>query len=612
MRQRRASIVLAPLLALGSLLAIPTQSEAGSPQLTCAGVVARSNGPDIPITAPEDPTRQGTPGDDTLVGTEGADVIIGGGGNDTIYGLGGQDQICGGDDTTPNSGNDTIYGGGAIDVILPDDGSDNIFGGGGGEHPAVDDSTSDEIIYFDADTPQGMHFNTELGTASDKAAGAPEGSDTFTGIEIIVGTSYDDTMIGSELKDDYFAGYAGDDHMEGKGGTDSISFQLAPDGVSVRVFLEGGTAYGFGEDTFSDMEYVFGTEGSDYLVGNDDVNVILGDDGDDWIFGRGGNDPLVGGAGDDQIYGGVGELDWDVHEERPSLPVDVNLTQGNSVIGGTRAACLGVSPPPSCEVDKLFGIELAGGSSANDILTGNNGANYFFADPGNDTIDGKGGHDVAAYFRATSGINADLGASGINITGLGNDRVRNVEGMTGTIYNDVLRGSAADNFLNALEGNDKVFSEGGRDYILTGPGKDRIDGGSGKSDLLDFSSALQKVEADLQTGKATGEGNDTLKNLEELSGSANGDVLKGNAAPNKLLGGLGKDKLFGRAGNDALSGQEGTDQLNGEAGKDSCNAKSESKNCETYKIPKDHPLFEVSRRYKRLEDLDRRYKRRYK
>ncbi|HYN36598.1 MAG TPA: hypothetical protein VEV82_06430, partial [Actinomycetota bacterium] len=65
-------------------------------------------------------------------------------------------------------------------------------------------------------------------------------------------------------------------------------------------------------------------------------------------------------------------------------------------------------------------------------------------------------------------------------------------------------------------------------------------------------------------------------------------------------------------GNDALSGQDGNDQIDGAAGKDVCKEKSESKKCEAYKAPKDHPLLEVSRRYKRLEDLDRRYKRRYK
>lgn len=559
--------------------------------------------------APPNDDLEGGPGHETIHGTSGNDVIIGGGGNDIINGNGGKDLICGDDDSNPLEGDDQITGGADTDVIYPGAGADHVDGGAS---PTEDDDTSDQLTYKPSGgvTLNGVKIDVATKTASDALGGSFIGNDTFSGVEVFGGTPMNDELIGSDETDDYFAGYGGDDEMLGKGGTDAITYQLSD--FAILAFLEGGTATGDGEDTFSSIEYLVGSEGGDYLVGSGANNVIFGGSGNDYIYGRGGNDPLVGEAGNDQIYGGVGELDWDVHEDRPSRPVDVNLTAGNSVMGGTRAACLVETPPSTCEVDKLYGIELAGGSNGNDILTGNNGANYFFAEPGHDTIDGKGGHDVAAYFRGTSGINADLGAGGINITGLGNDRVKNVEGMTGTIYSDVLRGSPADNFINALEGNDKVFAEGGRDYILTGPGKDRIDGGGGRSDLLDFASATEEVEADLQAGKSTGEGNDTLKNLEELSGSANGDVFKGNAAANKLLGGPGRDKLFGRAGNDALSGQEGTDQLNGEAGKDSCNTKSESKNCETYKNPKDHPLFEVSRRYKRLEDLDRRYKRRYK
>ena len=590
MRSLRVLIVLS--FAVASLALTTGTAHAA---LTCAGYGARTSADpnNNPLTGDPNPDMEGTSAGETIMGTPGSDVIIGGGGNDIIYGNGGMDQICGDDDSHVGSGNDTIYGGTENDVLLPGGGNDDVFGG----TVTVDENISDQLAYATAPAgTQGMHIDVQTGTAYDNATAGANDSDLFTGIEVISGTPYDDTMIGSDETDDYFAGEFGDDHMEGKGGIDALSLQGALGGVN--VFLEGGTASGMGDDTFSSMEYIIGSEYRDFLVGSEANNVIFGGDGDDYIWGRGGNDPIVGQGGNDHLFGGAGEIDWIAHEDRPDLPVTVNFSTGTV----TR----------SDGTDEIFGFELTNGSQQADTFIGNNGTNFFIADAGADVVDGGGGSDLIAYFRAPTAINGDLDDTGINVTGFGNDMVKNMEQMTGTPYNDVIRGTPGNNYLNGLDGHDKIFSEGGADYIIGGKGNDKVDGGGGLTDLLDFSGATTKITADLQTGKATGEGNDTLKALEQLSGSPYGDVLRGNNAANKFLGAFGNDKLFGRGGNDALSGQDGNDQIDGAGGKDVCNTKNESKNCESYTIPKDHPLLEVSRRYKRLEDLDRRYKRRYK
>ena len=56
-----------------------------------------------------------------------------------------------------------------------------------------------------------------------------------------------------------------------------------------------------------------------------------------------------------------------------------------------------------------------------------------------------------------------------------------------------------------------------------------------------------------------GAGNDTLTNIENLTGSGHNDTLTGDAGANILAGGAGDDTLSGGAGNDTLDGGDGTD-----------------------------------------------------
>jgi serralysin len=59
----------------------------------------------------------------------------------------------------------------------------------------------------------------------------------------------------------------------------------------------------------------------------------------------------------------------------------------------------------------------------------------------------------------------------------------------------------------------------------------------------------------------TGEGNDTLIGIENLTGSAFGDTLKGTSGDNVLIGGAGDDTLIGAGGNDRLDGGDGIDTV---------------------------------------------------
>ena len=124
-------------------------------------------------------------------------------------------------------------------------------------------------------------------------------------------------------------------------------------GVSVDLmgtFANQGLAIG---DTYSGIENVTGTSGSDYLWGDTVANVIEGGDGNDSIDGREGDDILRGGDGHDVLQGGAGA---DVIE------------------GGA-------------------GDDLIFGDEGDDDLYGGDGDDRLFAANGDDYLDGGAGND---------------------------------------------------------------------------------------------------------------------------------------------------------------------------------------------------------------------------
>ncbi|MDG2523416.1 hypothetical protein P7B02_17955 [Caulobacter segnis] len=141
-----------------------------------------------------------------------------------------------------------------------------------------------------------------------------------------------------------------------------------------------------------------------------------------------------------------------------------------------------------------------------------------------------------------------------------------IEGTTGA---DTLEGTAAGELLRGGTGNDTLKGAAGDDQLDGGAGNDTLDGGAG-NDFAVFYSAIAPVKVDLAvtTAQNTGQGMDTLVNIEGLVGSLFGDILQGDAKANSLHGDGGDDELNGRAGNDLLYGDAGNDTLYGGDGND--------------------------------------------
>jgi Ca2+-binding RTX toxin-like protein len=106
--------------------------------------------------------------------------------------------------------------------------------------------------------------------------------------------------------------------------------------------------------------------------------------------------------------------------------------------------------------------------------------------------------------------------------------------------------------------------------LFAGAGNNILDGRDG-NDTVSFERALAGVTANLSTSaqqNTVGSGLDTLKFIENLTGSAYADTLSGNSAGNILNGGAGNDTLVGGSGDDRLIGGAGTDNLTGGTGAD--------------------------------------------
>ncbi|XP_077144754.1 uncharacterized protein LOC143807276 [Ranitomeya variabilis] len=171
---------------------------------------------------------------DVIYGLEGDDILQGSSGKDYLSGGPGDDKIHGGE------GNDLILGGEGDDVIYPGQGADAVYGGTG----------SDTLLFFgDLQKKTGVFVNLYLGYG----AGSDAEGDLYFGIENVVGTSYDDILIGND-DSNYIRGAGGNDLIQPLGGND---------------FLQGGE----GKDIYNLMDAT-GTKMIDNYASDGKADVI--------------------------------------------------------------------------------------------------------------------------------------------------------------------------------------------------------------------------------------------------------------------------------------------------------------------------------------------------
>lgn len=230
-------------------------------------------------------------------GTAGADVILGRGGGDDISGDEGDDRLAGG------AGNDQLDGGRGSDVI---DGGEGL----------------DTVSYFPSlsDRKRGVTVNLDTATATGR------GDDVLRGLESILGTYYDDVLVGDAMANTFQPSYgndtvhsgggddivldsipghsasSGDDTYDGGPGVDTVSWIYSAEAITADLLA--GTASGNGTEMLTAIEVLIGSTKSDRFEGDDGDNRLLGGAGDDHLDGRDGVDVLDGGSGTDICVNG--------------------------------------------------------------------------------------------------------------------------------------------------------------------------------------------------------------------------------------------------------------------------------------------------------------------
>ncbi|OAP34548.1 hypothetical protein AU381_24800 [Sinorhizobium glycinis] len=438
---------------------------------------------------------------------------------------------------TGNAGDNRLYGEEGDDLLEGGRGADRLSGGEGTDLATYAHAASRVVV------------DLTKGTAS---GGEAEG-DTLISIEQLIGSGYDDTLVGNAAANS-LRGWNGNDTLEGRGGADTLTgddgldtASYAASAAAVTVNLTANTASGGDAtgDVLYDIENLTGSAFNDALTGSAAANVLKGGNGNDTLEGRGGADVLNGGAGIDTA-----------RYAASAAGVTVNLAT-NTASGGDAAG------------DQFVAIENLLGSAFNDVLTGSAAANVLKGGNGNDTLEGRGGADLldggagidtASYAASAAAVTVNLTANTASGGDAAGDKFAGIENLLGSAFNDLFTGSAAANTLKGGNGNDTLEGRGGADLL---------DGGAGV-DTASYAASTAGVTVDLTANTASGgdAAGDKFSSIENLKGSGFADKLLGSAGGNRLWGGAGDDTIDGRAGNDSLTGDAGNDKLIGGAGLD--------------------------------------------
>jgi serralysin len=200
--------------------------------------------------------------------------------------------------------------GGAGDDVIHGNGETLLYFFGGGETDAV---------YVDLALGISRSLN---GAPEDDLANV--GFDRFSGVNAVVGTTFNDRLVGSNSeRAEVFDGGQGEDYIDGGGGGhDRYQIETPPFAIIVDLSGPVGTARlvlpdgSFETDTLVNIEEVSATEFDDDITLSDVDNVAIGENGNDTIRGLAGNDTLIGDqghgffgttAGDDVLIGGLGK-----------------------------------------------------------------------------------------------------------------------------------------------------------------------------------------------------------------------------------------------------------------------------------------------------------------
>ncbi|MBF8177102.1 beta strand repeat-containing protein [Herminiimonas contaminans] len=575
--------------------------------------------------------RAGDNAGTTIYGSNANDSLYGGTGNDTLYGGKGNTYFEGG------AGNDTIVGGvnggvvpnintvgytnstSGVRVDLNTGIAQDGFGGTDTLHniQKVIGSTHDDTFIVGANTKGvdgGTAGNDTIDFSASNAAvtvnlttgtgtGGYAQNVTFTNIENVVGSNYNDTFVGSNVANKFDGGGGAHNLVNYSGDTADLTIDLLTPGAAGI----GGSAAG---DTYVNIQDVTGGSGNDTFVASLAANNFDGGGGTNTVSyagsatgvkvdfyrgeGTGGtadgdtykNIQSVIGSSFDDIFtadpnsvkfdGGAGGFDT-VSYDRSLSGIIVDASRN---VGGIETAPADPSTPGS--------LPTYSNSYTNiDKFIGSAYADTFIASNRADNFDGLGGVDTVSYAADTVGVVVNL------VTGQGSgagslaegDTLANIENVTGGSGNDTFVANDSANVFDGGAGSNTVdysasttgavtvdlfhangvgtsggFAQGDKfiniqnvigsgfdDTFVASAAANTFDGGGGTHNRVSYANDTVGVTVDLVNGQGSGAGSladgDKFFNIQDATGGSGNDTFIASNVANAFNGGLGTNTV---------------------------------------------------------------------
>ncbi|MCF2149099.1 calcium-binding protein [Desmonostoc muscorum LEGE 12446] len=305
-----------------------------------------------------------------------------------------------------------ISGTGYNDNIVGTDGNDTLSGGSSG-NDTIDGGKGEDFLTVDFARSYGTTGITSTFNATTNIGSITNGTRliSYKNIERlnIIGTKYDDLILGSNGNDTLSIGNGGNDTIDGGTGNDLLTVDISPfNTTEITSTFNATTNIG---------SIAVGTRLVSYK--NIEGLNITGTNYDDLIVGTNGNDTLsTGNAGNDTIDGGIGDdlltvVDYTISSNGiTGITSTFNATTKiGSITSGTRLISyknieqLNISG--TYYNDSIVGSngnDTLSGASGTDTLRGGNGNDNLYGGDGNDRLYGGGGTDTFAFNSFNEGI----------------------------------------------------------------------------------------------------------------------------------------------------------------------------------------------------------------
>jgi Ca2+-binding RTX toxin-like protein len=164
-------------------------------------------------------------------------------------------------------------------------------------------------------------------------------------------------------------------------------------------------AGGPGRDTIqggAGNDVLNGDGNDDLLLGGAGNDTLAGGAGPDELLGQTGNDTLIGGSGNDRLQGGSGDDTFVVADTSGTDGTDTYLGGSgvDTLLYASRTVALNITIGNAAsgdgangEGDNVADMDVVGGGSGNDRITGSGAPETLLGNDGHDVLDGRGGSD---------------------------------------------------------------------------------------------------------------------------------------------------------------------------------------------------------------------------